>query len=177
MRFVYASLFIVMSAFYSHAEELTAGQKTGLGKQFEEAKKLAANPKVVAAVKASNANPEGKEMTQEKWAAAAVLDPAIRSFQKNDAAEEIKKWKGEAVSEAFINNAAGTKVAFLNKTTNWSHKGKPKHEDPMAGKDWTGKVEVDESTGTQQIQIAVPVMDGGKAIGSLVVGLAVSKLK
>ena len=46
----------------------------------------------------------------------------------------------------------------------------------MAGKTWQGAVEVDESTGTQQIQVAVPVMDGGKAIGSLVVGFAVSKL-
>jgi hypothetical protein len=46
----------------------------------------------------------------------------------------------------------------------------------MTGKAWNGAVEVDESTGAQQIQVSVPVMDGGKAIGSLVVGFSVAKL-
>jgi hypothetical protein len=69
------------------------------------------------------------------------------------------------------------KVAFLSKTTSWSHKGKAKHDVPMAGKTWQGTIEVDKSTGQQQIQIAVPVLDGGKPIGSLVVGLAVAKLR
>jgi sensor histidine kinase regulating citrate/malate metabolism len=38
-------------------------------------------------------------------------------------------------------------------------------------------VEVDESTGVESLQVAFPVLDGGKAIGSVVVGLAVAKLK
>jgi hypothetical protein len=46
----------------------------------------------------------------------------------------------------------------------------------MSGKSWQGKVEVDESTGLQQVQVAVPVLDNGQAIGSLVVGLSLSKL-
>jgi hypothetical protein len=46
----------------------------------------------------------------------------------------------------------------------------------MQGKPWQGPVEVDESSGQQQLQIAVPVLDGGKPIGSLVVGLSLSKL-
>jgi hypothetical protein len=46
----------------------------------------------------------------------------------------------------------------------------------MKGETWYGEVEVDESTGVQQVQISVPVLDGDKAIGSLVVGLNVSKL-
>jgi hypothetical protein len=80
------------------------------------------------------------------------------------------------VSEAFVSGADGGKVAFLGKTSNWSHKGKPKHDQPMSGKTWQGQVEVDESSGLQQVQVAVPVLDGGKPIGSLVVGLSVGKL-
>ena len=38
-------------------------------------------------------------------------------------------------------------------------------------------VEIDASTGLQQVQVAVPVMDGGKPIGSVVVGLQVARLK
>ena len=66
--------------------------------------------------------------------------------------------------------------AFLSKTSNWNHKGKPKHDVPMAGKMWQGPLEVDESRGIKQIQIAVPVSDGDKPIGSLVVGISVTKL-
>ena len=47
---------------------------------------------------------------------------------------------------------------------------------PMSGKTWQGEVEVDESSGLQQLQVAVPVLDSGKPIGSLVVGLSIGKL-
>ena len=138
----------------------------------------ASDPAIVAAVKAQNANPPADfaAMTQEKWAAATVLDPFVRQFTKNPAAAFLKTKKSDAMSEMFVSAADGRKVAFLAKTTNWSHKGKPKHDVPMTGKTWQGAVEVDESTGVQSIQVAVPVMDAGKPIGSLVVGLAISKL-
>lgn len=48
--------------------------------------------------------------------------------------------------------------------------------DPMSGKPWQGDVEVDESSGLQQLQMAVPVLDAGKPIGSLVVGSSIGKL-
>ena len=77
----------------------------------------------------------------------------------------------------FINAAEGYKVGFLAKTSFWNHKGKSKHDDPMSGKVWIGKIEVDDSSGTQQVQVAVPVLDGDKPIGSLTVGFAIAKLK
>ncbi len=46
----------------------------------------------------------------------------------------------------------------------------------MTGKMWQGPIELDESSGLKQLQIAVPVVDGGKPIGSPVVGLSISKL-
>ena len=141
-------------------------------------KTWAADPAIVAAVKAHNASEPADHaaMTQDKWASLTVLDPFVRGFSKNDAAAFLKSKKTDDVAEAFVSDAKGDKVAFLAKTTSWCHKGKPKHDQPMAGKTWQGAVEVDESTGQQQIQISVPVMDGGKAIGSLTVGFAVAKL-
>ena len=47
----------------------------------------------------------------------------------------------------------------------------------MSGKVWQGVVELDESTGLQQIQVSVPVLAEGQAVGSLVVGVSVSKLE
>ena len=106
-----------------------------------------------------------------------MLDPFVRGFSKNDAATFLKSKKTDVIAEAFVSAADGRKVAFLAKTSGWSHKGKPKHDVPMTGKTWQGAVEVDESSGVQSVQVAVPVMDGGKPIGSVVVGLAIAKLK
>ncbi len=138
----------------------------------------ASDPVIVAAVRAQNAAPPADfaAMTQEKWAASSVLDPFIRGLSKNAAAAILKERKSPVVSEAFVSAADGRKVAFLSKTTRWSHKGTPKHDLPMTGKVWQGQVEVDDSTGVQGVQVAVPVMDGGRPIGSLVVGLTLSKL-
>lgn len=161
------------------AQDLTPAQSAALTKQVEVVKQLAADPKIVEAVKNANANPSAdyKDMNQDKWKELPVLDPKVRAFSKNAAAEVLKSKKNEMITEAFVNAADGTKVAYLSKPSNWSHKGKPKHDEPMTGKTWQGKVEMDESTGTQSIQVAVPVLDAGKAIGSMTIGFSVTKLK
>jgi hypothetical protein len=162
----------------AQAQGLDPAGQAKLDLKLKAAQAWAADATIVSAAKAHNAglSAEAAAMTQDKWKAASVLDPFVRSFTKNPAAEFLKSKKTEAMSEAFLSGADGTKVAFLGKTTNWSHKGKAKHDDPMAGKAWQGSVELDESTGQKQIQIAVPVLDGDKPIGSLVVGFNVSKL-
>lgn len=138
----------------------------------------AADPIVVDAVKAHNAAlpPEQRELTQEKWSTLSVLDPLVRSFTKNPAGQFLKARKTDLITEAFVSDAAGLKVGFLAKPTNWSHRGKPKHDVPMSGQPWQGSIEVDESTGRQQLQVAVPVLDAGQPIGSLVVGLNLDQL-
>lgn len=158
----------------TRAQDAVEKAKSALPKVHE----LAADPVIVAAVKAFNANPsaESEAMTQEKWKTLPVLDPFVRGLTRNDAANTIKAKKTDAISEAFLSGASGKKVAFLAKTTSWSHKGSGKHDKPMLGEVWIGPVEVDESTGLQQIQVAVPVLDNGTPIGSLVVGFNVSKL-
>lgn len=139
----------------------------------------AASPTIVQAVKARNSAGPGtyKDMTQAKWKMLSVLDPQVRSFTRNEVALSLKSRKDPAVAEAFVSCADGTKVGFLSKTTNWCHVGKPKHGLPMKGEIWRGLLEVDESTGVQQIQVSVPILDEGKPIGSLVVGLELAKLK
>lgn len=170
------SSFIVTAAM---AESLSPEQTNALNKQMEEFKKVATDSKIVDAVKSANATPlaDYKDMTQDKWKDLPVLDPKVRYFSKTPAAELLKSKKNDMVTEIFLNAADGTKVAYLSKTSNWSHKGKAKHDDPMAGKTWQGGIEVDESTGLKSIQVAFPVMDSGKVIGTMTVGLSVTKLK
>ena len=136
------------------------------------------DPTLVALVKEMNATPpvEGKDMTQEAWTRLTIMDPKVRAFQSNKVGEYLKGKKEAWLLEAFVSLADGGKAGFLSKTSNWSHKGKPKHDDPMAGKTWQGKVEFDQSTAVSSIQIAVPVLDGDTPIGSIVVGLDPEKI-
>lgn len=158
------------------AQTLEPDQQAKLDAKVAELKAWSTAPAIVAAVKAHNAKPEHPDYTNDSWKALTVLDPAVRAFQQNAASTWIKSKKGEAVTEAFVSGADGAKVAFLSKPSSWTHKGKPKHDKPMAGKNWQGEIEVDASTGARQIQVSVPVLDGGKAIGSIVVGFSVAKL-
>lgn len=161
------------------AEDLDAATQAKVTAKIAVIKIWAADATIVKAVKAQNSSlpAELAGMTQDKWKAAGILDPVVRGLTKNDAAGILKAKKAEDVSEAFLSAADGTKVAFLSKPSNWSHKGKAKHDVPMTGKTWQGAVEVDDSTGIRQLQVAVPVLDGEQAFGSLVVGLDLGKLK
>ncbi len=142
------------------------------------AQKIAADPKIVKAVKEANtANAaKYKDMNQDKWKALSIMDPIVKDFTKNEAAVVLKADKPANVTEMFLNAKDGSKVAFLAKTSGWIHVGKPKHDVPMTGKVWIGKIETDESTGLQQVQIAVPVLEDGKVIGTMVVGVDTGKL-
>jgi|ERR1700690_3674553 len=136
------------------------------------------DPVIVEAVKAHNANPpaEYRDMTQAKWTSLSVLDPSVRAFSKNALGQHLKAKQDPQITECFVSGADGTKVAFLAKTTFWSHKDKDKHKVPMTGKVYIGPAQLDDSTGLLEVQVGLPVLDGAKPIGSIVIGLGVSKL-
>lgn len=163
---------------FLRAADLDPAAQTKISAKLVEIKTWAADPVIVGAVVAQNAAlpPEYAAMTQEKWKALTVLDPFVRGFAKNPAGVFLKSKKAAWVGEAFLSDAKGVKVAFLSKPTNWSHAGKAKHDQPLSGRDWEGSVELDESTGLQQLQVAVPVLKDGAPVGVLTVGLSLSKL-
>lgn len=161
------------------ADPLTVEQKTRVDEQIKSFSPLSTDPTVVKAVKDYTATPapELKGMTQEKWAKLSVLSPEIKALTKNSLAEYLKTKKTTIVAELFVSSANGEKVAFFGKTSSWSHKGKPKHDVPMTGKTWIGESELDESSGKQTIQFGIPILDAGKPIGSIVIGLDMAQLK
>ena len=175
MAFITVFLMVTVAA---HSEELTPAQKAKVEMKTKQLSPWSTDKKIVDFVRNFNANPpaETKGMTQEKWEGLNMLSPEVKSISKNDLANHLRTIRDASISEIFVSGANGTKAAFLSKTSSWSHKGKPKHDVPMSGKTWTGKPELDESTGVQQVQIGLPVLDNGKPIGSIVVGLNLSKL-
>lgn len=160
------------------AAQLDAKIQAKVDTQIAEVRAWAADAVVVKAVRAQNAQlPEVlASMTEEKWKSLHALDPLVRGLAQGAVGEVLKAKKGASVTEAFVSDAAGRKVGFLAKTSSWSHQGQPKHDVPMAGAVWQGSIEVDKSVGSRQLQFAVPVLDGGKPIGVLVVGLNLAAL-
>jgi len=175
---VLLALIGAVATVFAQVQDITPSQKTKIESLSAEYSALGSDPVVVQAVKTYNAAPpaEAGIMTQEKWAALSVLSPEIKSISKNDLAAYLKTKRTAVMAELFVSGTDGTKVAFFAKTTSWSHKGKAKHDAPMSGKSWTGSPELDESSGKITVQIAFPVLDGRKPIGSIVIGLDISKL-
>lgn len=178
LRHALLSLMAVAAATSLWANEPDAGVQAKVDVKIAEIKSWTADPAVVAAVAAHNGSmpADHAALTQEKWSALSLLDPVVRSFSKNAAAAVLKAKRGPWTAEAFISDAKGCKVAFLAKTSKWCHAGDAKHDGPMSGQNWQGEIAVDESSGLQQLQIAVPVLNDGQPIGSLVVGLSLGKL-
>lgn len=175
--FLFLWIFSLGSA---HAETpgMSAEQSRKLDELISQASELAKNPELVAAVRDYNAKgrESTKDMDQDKWSKLTIMDPILKDIRANATAKLLQSKKADVVSEAFVSGADGTKVSFLSKPSNWSHKGKAKHDEPMAGKTWIGKPEKDASTGLSQVQFALPILDAGQPIGSLVIGVAVNKL-
>jgi hypothetical protein len=150
-----------------------------LNAQIKQLKQYGTDAQIVAAVKSYNSNPpaEGKGMTNDKWHSLSILDPFVRGIGKSAFSQYLKGLCNDQVVKIFVSGADGGKVGFNSKTEHWTHKGMPKHEVPMSGKTWIGTVKLDDSTGLQMIQVALPVLDGAKPIGSIVFGLRVDKLR
>jgi len=157
-----------------------AEMQAKLSAEIKQLEAFSTDPLVVSAVKSYNAtapSAEAKGMTNEKWHSLTLFDPFVRAIGKSPLSEYLKTKRDDEIAKIFVSGADGGKVGFDAKTEHWTHKGMPKHEVPMGGKMWTGGVKLDDSTGLQMIQVGLPVLEGGKPIGSIVFGLRADKLR
>jgi hypothetical protein len=183
LKVIYITLSIVIAGMATRAWgfDLTPAVQAELDKQKTIIAGWAADPVIVKAVKEQNGKGPISGMDNPKWKTTRRSDPVVRALQ-DCAAGRFLKGKVEAsqgmFSEAFLNAAQGEKVAFVEKTTSYLHKGQAKFDVPYAGaKSWQGKAEFDESAQTYQIQISVPVLADAKSIGVLVAGVNLTHLE
>lgn len=161
--------------------EITPAVQAELDKQKTVIAGWAGHAVIVKAVKEQNGKGPLADMDNPKWKMMRRSDPVVKAFQDSPAGMLLKAKldaSGGLFSEAFLSGAKGEKAAFAEKTTSYIHAGQPKFDVPFTtGKSWQGKAEFDESAQTYQIQISVPVVDGGKPIGVLVVGVNLTALE
>lgn len=146
--------------------------------------KVGMDPAVVAAVKAQNAKGMSLADIQAmdaKWKGhagvadymAALMDSALGKHLKGIQATEAY------YSEIFVMDNQGANVAMTDKTSDYWQGDEAKFKNSFAGGKgavFVDEVEFDDSSQAYLVQVSVPVMDGGKAIGAITFGIDVDKI-
>lgn len=151
--------------------------KAAINESTEKLQRLASEAEVIEAVRKYNDDVSVfPGMTNSEWKRISVMDARMEALKENPLVQKMKNLLPAYISELFISGKDGGKVAFFEKPSSWIHKGMKKHDLPMQGKIWVGHMELDESSGTHQIQLSVPIFDSGKPIGSIVAGIALARI-
>ena len=178
-----AGMLVLALTFAVQAGEKASPEVLALAKG--ELAQLGADPVLVEAVKAENS--KGKTLDQikerdKKWMATAGMDDFMRSIQGNAAAKRLLEIQQSApyFAEIFLTDNQGANVAMTDKTSDYWQGDEAKFSKCFtgdAGTIFVSDVEFDKSAQAYLAQVSVPVLDDGKAIGVLVIGIDVEKLK
>lgn len=149
-----------------------------------EIKAIAAKPEVIAAVKAQNAQGlsiDAIKTMDSKWIAASGGLPEGKAMMESATskalltAEKAKPY----FTETILTDNQGANVAISAMTSDYWQGDEPKFVKAYAegkGADYVARAKKDESSGAVVSQVSVPVMDGGKAIGTLTIGVNVQAI-
>ena len=149
-----------------------------------ELQKWAAHASVVAAVKKHNSTSmpldEIKKIDKE-WIAAKGKVAKANELMANEAAKYLKSQESKKsyLVESILTGNQGENVAITALTSDYWQGDEPKFVKAFhngSGATYISRPKRDKSTNEIISQVSVPVMDGGKAIGTLTVGVIVSKL-
>jgi hypothetical protein len=147
-------------------------------------KTLGTSPVLVAAVKKQNSlgtNLDSTKAQHKLWLASPGIDDTMRELMENAAAKQmlgIAKSR-PYILQMFLMDKQGANVAMIHKTTEYWHGERPWFQKSFNGGNgavFVDQEKFDESTQAYLVQISVPIMDGGKAVGALTVGIDIGKL-
>lgn len=155
---------------------------------YELAPKLQAwgsDPVLINAVKEQNA--KGMSLDDIKardatWMATEGVDDFMKYLLENQAAKQLLSLEGSThyYSEVFLMDNQGANVAMTNKTSDYWQGDESKFSGSFAdgkGSVHIGKVKFDVSAQVYLVQVSVPVMDAGSAIGAITVGINLDELE
>ncbi|GAB4349715.1 MAG: hypothetical protein Kow006_11740 [Gammaproteobacteria bacterium] len=143
------------------------------------------NATLVAAVKAQNAQGMSLDTIKkrdEEWRSATGVTPFMQELLNNAAAKELKKLEQSKpyFVELFLMDNQGANVAMTNKTSDYWQGDEAKFTESFKGGNGgvhVSEVEFDSSVQAYLVQVSVPVMEGGKAIGAITIGVNVDELE
>ncbi len=141
------------------------------------------NPDIISAVKQHNAQnislDEIKSLDQ-RWRATPGLASFMMPYFDNPAVDTLSSLESDAdfVLESFVMGNQGGVVAATNKTSDYWQGDEAKFTESYAsgaGQVHVGEVEFDDSAQAYLVQISVPVMSAGAAIGAITIGVNVDE--
>ena len=148
------------------------------------------NPAIVAAINAQNGKHAGLSQADidaldKKWRAETKSNakPMINEMLGRDASKELAGYKNESkglFTEIFVMDNKGLNVAQSDVTSDYWQGDEGKWSNSFnggSGRIFIGPLKLDESTNTVAAQVSAPVLDRGKTIGVLVVGVTVNYLQ
>lgn len=143
------------------------------------------NPMLVTAVKQQNdkgTSLETIKSTDKEWMAAIGVTPFMKAMMDNDTAGELKKLESTKpyFTEVFLMDNQGANLAMTNKTSDYWQGDEAKFTESFKGGQGAvhiGKVKFDKSSQAYLVQVSVPVMEGGKAIGAITIGVNLDELE
>ena len=140
------------------------------------------NPVLIRGTREQNA--EGLALAEikkrdEAWKSTKELTPFKESLQTSEAGRFLRETvaRRESFNEAFLTDNQGANVAAYPATSDYWQGDEEKWSESFNqgnGRLFIGEPEIDESTQVYAVQISAPVIDRGKTIGVLVVGVTFS---
>ena len=186
---IYLVLFLATNVFAA-APELTPELKERLQADAKVIEAWVAMPIFIDAVKSQNAKKLALDQikaSDAEWIKIQKAKEKPNALMEQILAHPVGEWlrqknvesKG-SYPEAFLCDNQGANVAVSKFTSDYWQGDEEKWIASFnngKGAVFFGPPEFDDSTKSMQVQVSVPVMDQGKAIGVLVVGVKFSTLK
>jgi hypothetical protein len=143
------------------------------------------NPTLVAAVKEQNAKQQTLDAIKSRdatWRKTSGIDDFMKPLMENEAAKELIRLEKSKpyYFELFLMDNQGANVAMTNKTSDYWQGDEDKFSKSFNGGNGAvhiGEVEFDESAQAYLVQVSVPVMEDGSAIGALTIGVNIDILE
>ncbi|HYN22681.1 MAG TPA: PDC sensor domain-containing protein [Thermoanaerobaculia bacterium] len=110
------------------------------------------------------------------WQTETANNPRMQALLKNPCAKRLQALTASrpGYREAFVMESQGALVCITRKTSDYWQGDEAKWQKSFAegrGELFIAEPELDESTGVKLIHISVPIMEAGKAIGVLTLGI------
>jgi hypothetical protein len=146
---------------------------------------LGKDPVMVNAVKEENG--KGKSLdqikqTDAKWITTPGVDDFMKAMMESPCGMHLQGIQKSAphFAEIFLMDNQGANVAMTNKTSDYWQGDEAKFTESYKGGNGAvhiSDVKFDDSAQAYLVQVSVPVVDGGRAIGAMTIGIDIDKIK
>lgn len=146
---------------------------------------LGTNATLIKSVQEHNAKGLTLEAIQARdaeWRKVDGMDAQMTEMTQNSAAQTLLEFEKSQpyFFELFLMGNQGANIAMTNKTSDYWQGDEAKWQKSFnngTGAVQIGDVEFDESAQAYLVQVSVPVMDGGQAIGAITIGINLDELE